>query len=46
MDREVFQDIPFLDVHLLELPDFTFFVENLYATDRFFVPKGMVEVVL
>jgi len=23
-----------------------FFVENLYATDRFFVPKGMVEVVL
>ena len=46
VDREVFQDIPFLDVHLLELPDFTFFVENLYATDRFFVPKGMVEVVL
>ena len=43
---EIRQGIPFLDIQLVETLDFAFYVERLYATDRFFAPKGMVEVVL
>ena len=44
-ESEMLQGIPFLEVHLVEPRDFVFFTEILYASDRFFVPKGMVEVV-
>ena len=45
-ESEIRQGIPFLDVRLVESPDFAFYVETFYATDRFFASKGMVEVVL
>ena len=45
-EAEIRQGIPFLDIYLVESPDFAFYVETFYATDRFFTPKGMVEVVL
>jgi hypothetical protein len=45
-EAEIRQGIPFLDIHLVEMPDFKFYVETFYVTDRFFTPKGMVEVVL
>jgi hypothetical protein len=44
--NEMLRGIPFLEVHLVELPDFVFFTKTLYASDRVFVPKGMVEIVL
>jgi hypothetical protein len=43
---EITKGIPFLEVHLVEPQDFAFYVEKLYASDRIFVPKGMVEVIL
>lgn len=43
--QELRQGIPFLDIRIVELPDFVYFVERLYPTDRFWIPKGMVEVV-
>jgi hypothetical protein len=45
-EDEIRRGLPFLDIHLVELQDFVFYIGTLYATDRFFVPKGMVEVVL
>ena len=38
--------IPDLEIQSAEPPDFEFFVKAMYATDRFFVPKGMVEIML
>ena len=45
-ENDIRQGIPFLDIHIVELRDFAFYIETLYATDRYFVSKGMVEVVL
>ncbi len=45
-EGEIRQGIPFLDIHLVESPDFAFYIEVFYATDRYSAPKGMVEVVL
>ncbi len=45
-ENEIRQGFPFLDIHVVELRDFVFYIEKLYALDRFFVPKGMVEVTL
>ena len=44
-EDELRRGLPFLDIHIVELRDFVFYTETLYATDRFFVPKGMVEIV-
>ena len=44
-EDELRQGLPFLDIQLVELRDFLFYSGIYYATDRFSVPKGMVEVV-
>jgi hypothetical protein len=43
---EIAAGLPFLDVQLVELTDFTMLVEQFFATDRFRNSKGLVEVIL
>jgi hypothetical protein len=38
--------LPFVDLHMAEAKEFAILVEQLYASDRDSVPKGVVEVVL
>ncbi len=45
-EAEIDDGLPFLEIHVVEAKDFAYFVEELYASDRFTVPKGMVEIVL
>jgi hypothetical protein len=45
-EKDIRRGIPFLEVQLVQPPDFEFFVKSMYASDRFFVPKGMVEIML
>jgi hypothetical protein len=44
-EDELRRGLPFLDIQLVELRDFVFYSESFYATDRFSVPKGMLEIV-
>lgn len=37
--------LPFLDIAIVGQRDFKNLVEVMYATDRFHVPKGMIEVI-
>ena len=37
--------VPFLDIALLEADDFGKLVDDVFAKDRYFVAKGMVEVI-
>jgi hypothetical protein len=43
---EIADGLPFLDVQLVEQPDFTMLVDQFFATDRYSTPKGLVEVIL
>jgi hypothetical protein len=43
---EIDEGLPFLDMHLAELSEFTLLVEQFFATDRDGIPKGLVEVIL
>jgi hypothetical protein len=45
-EQEFREGYPFLEIHLVEDDDFAFFTGILYASDRFCVSKGMVEVLL
>ena len=38
--------LPFIDMHLVEQPDFGDFVQRIYGTDRHLVAKGMIELLL
>jgi hypothetical protein len=38
--------LPFLDLELVEAPEFAILVEQVFATDRDAVPKGLVELIL
>jgi len=38
--------LPFIDLHVVEAKEFAILVEQLYASDRDSVPKGVIEVVL
>jgi hypothetical protein len=38
--------LPFLDVQVVERPDFTMLVDQFFATDRYSTSKGLVEVIL
>jgi len=38
--------LPFVDLHRAEAKEFAILVEQLYASDRDSVPKGVIEVVL
>ena len=41
---EIADGFPFLEVQLVEPPEFSLLVEQFFATDRQNVPKGLVEV--
>ena len=43
---EIVDRLPFLDVQLVEHHDFSMLVDQFFATDRSFTPKGLVEVML
>jgi hypothetical protein len=38
--------LPFIDLHMTEAKEFAMMVEQVYASDRDAVPKGVIEVVL
>jgi len=40
------EGLPFIDLHVVEAKEFAILVEQLYASDRDSVPKGVIEVVL
>ncbi len=43
--EELDDGLPFLDIALLEADDFRKLVDDFFANDRYFVAKGMVEVI-
>jgi hypothetical protein len=43
---EIAEGLPFLDIQSVEIHDFTMLVEQFFATDRHFTPKGLIEVIL
>jgi hypothetical protein len=43
---DLIEALPFIDLHLAESKEFAILVEQLYATDRDSVHKGVIEVVL
>ena len=43
--EELDDGLPFLDVSLLEPDDFQRLVDDFFANDRYFVAKGMIEVI-
>jgi hypothetical protein len=43
---ELSEGVPFIDLHMTEAPEFAIMVEQLYASDRDAVPKGVIEVAL
>jgi hypothetical protein len=43
-EQELRQGFPFLEISLVDLDEFRELVEMTFATDRFDVPKGMIEV--
>ena len=45
-EQELDQGLPFLQLDLVEHEGFDEFVGIVYATDRDWIPKGMVEVIL
>jgi hypothetical protein len=44
--EELDSGLPFLDVELVEQPEFDEFVNDVFAVDRYSDPKGMIEVIL
>ena len=40
------EGFPFVDLHMAEAKEFAILVEQLYASDRDSVPKGVIEVIL
>ena len=44
-ERELLQGLPFLDIALVGPDDFDQLVEVMFASDRFVVPKGLIEVI-
>ncbi len=42
---EIEDGLPFLQIDLAERADFDVMVQNVFASDRFLVPKGMIEVI-
>ncbi len=46
VDRQLRQGLPFLDIAVVDQDGFIDLVERVFASDRYHVPKGMVEIVL
>jgi len=45
-EADLQEGLPFLDIRLVTQDDFDFFTTNLFASDRFGVPKGIVEILI
>jgi len=45
-EGELLGGLPFLEINLVDQADFDVLVDKFFATDRLFVGKGMVEVIL
>ena len=45
-EEELIAGLPFLQIDLVEQAGFDEFVGSVFATDRHWVPKGMIEVML
>lgn len=45
-EAELLAGLPFINLELVDAEGFQQFTERTFATDRDFVPKGMVEVIL
>jgi len=45
-DAEIEAGLPFLDIHVVDQDGFDAYVGKMFGTDRYFNPKGMVEVTL
>ena len=45
-EQELLAGLPFLEIQLVRQARFDMLVENLFATDRHSIPKGMIEVLL
>jgi hypothetical protein len=43
--KELMDGLPFLDLELVESSEFSLLTEQIFATDRNGVPKGLVEVI-
>ena len=44
--RELREGLPFLDLHIVEEAEFLLLVDEIFATDRDTVPKGLVELMI
>lgn len=45
-ERELIAGLPFLELSVVNQADFSLLVNEFFATDRFYVEKGMVEIPL
>jgi hypothetical protein len=45
-EKEILSGLPFLEIALIGQEDFDYMVETVYASDRQWIPKGVVEVLL
>ncbi|MBL8821786.1 MAG: hypothetical protein JNJ77_04295 [Planctomycetia bacterium] len=43
---ELSEGLPFVDLHMVEAMEYAIMVEQVYASDRDAVPKGVIEVLL
>jgi hypothetical protein len=43
--KELQDGLPFLDIELVEAPEFALLVDQIFGTDRDGVPKGLIEVI-
>ena len=43
-DEEFYRGLPFLQIELATRADFSFMVNPIFASDRFQIPKGIIEV--
>jgi hypothetical protein len=45
-EKDISTGLPFLEIALIGQEDFDYMVETVYASDRQWIPKGVVEVLL
>ena len=45
-ETQLLAGLPFIELKIVEDEEFAFFAGSVFATDRFKVPKGLIEVPL
>lgn len=45
-EAELIEGLPFIDLHIVDAKEFALLVDQVFASDRDSVPKGVIEVVL